>query len=97
MIINIDEDLLLRLLPQDDLHSLVAEVPLAAGGILGISIASDSAQIYEMELATDGSLEQFSPSATNILLTDYSSLEVRWRIWANEYFVSDEDMIGKAY
>ena len=43
MIINLDFDLLPRLLPPDALHSLVAEVPLAAGGILGISIASDSA------------------------------------------------------
>ena len=75
MIINLDEELPSRLLPADALHSLVAEVPLAAGGILGISIASSSSQIYEMEVGTDGSLEQFSPSATNILLTDYSSLD----------------------
>ena len=50
-----------------------------------------------MELATDGSLEQFSPSATNILLTDYSSFEVRRDMYIRGYTLFDEDKIGKAY
>ena len=61
------------LLTQNALYSNVAEVHLAAGGILGISCYGE-VDFHELKVATDGSLELFSPSAENILLNDYSAL-----------------------
>lgn len=73
-IIDINEDVRDILLLEDSDYAVVMEVPLAAGGILGLSVCSsygprdEPVDFYQL----DNDLEEFS--AENIPLTELSSL-----------------------